>query len=663
MTLRWGILSTGAIARAFARDLKTSETGELVAVASRDVDRVTGFGDVRAHGSYDALLADDGVDAVYIAPPHPFHAVWAIAAAEAGKHILCEKPLAMDLSEVEAVVDTAERNGVFLMEAFMYRCHPQTAILVDTIRSGEIGDVRVIEAVHSFRGPDDPTGRLLANNLGGGGILDVGCYCMSGARLVAATALGKESVDPIDVTGTGHIGDTGVDEWAVATLRFDGGIVAHLSTGVRVVQPPRLAIYGSEGSLVLKSPWLPTVAGKPEIVVRRRGQKPRTIAAKSNLGLYAYEADVVANAVRDGLTQAPFPACTWADSLANARALDRWRHAVGVTYEADDPPRPAHGRALSRGTMTTVDVAHVPSVSRVALGTILAEPPNTTAISLGVWDAFFESGGNTFDTAFIYGRGRAETIFGRWLSTRGVRDDIVLIAKGAHTPHCFPDRIVPQLETSFERLRTDRADLYLLHRDNPEIPAGEFVDALETLRREGRISAYGGSNWTAERVDEANAWAAANGAQGFTVLSNQFSLARMVKPTYPGCVGANEPDFRTWLSQRNIVNFAWSSQASAFFAGLPEDGFLGFAWYREDNLERRRRAGKLADELGVHPTTIALAWLLRVDLPIVPIIGPTSRAELRSSLKAFELELDDDQIGWLDLTDAPNTPSGANAVS
>jgi aryl-alcohol dehydrogenase-like predicted oxidoreductase len=526
-----------------------------------------------------------------------------------------------------------------------------------------IGEMRVIEAVHSFRAPDDPSGRLLARELGGGGILDVGCYCMSGARLVAAVALGAESVDPIDVGGSGRVGETGVDEWAVGTLRFENDIVAHLATGILVDQPPRLAVFGSEGSIVLRAPWLPTVAGEAAIEIRRRGHDTQTIVADASRGLYAYEADVVAQCVRDGLTQAPFPACTWADSIANAKALDRWRRAVGVSYEADDPPKPAHGRALVRGTMPAVAVAHVPPVSRVALGTILAEPPGTDAISLGVWDAFFESGGNTFDTAFVYGRGRAEAVFGRWLSTRGIRNDIVLIAKGAHTPHCFPDRVAQQLEISFERLRTDRADLYFLHRDNADIPAAEFVDALEALRRTGAIGAYGGSNWTAARVDEANEWADANGAQGFTVLSNQFSLARMIEPSYPGCVGANEPSFREWLGSHDIVNFAWSSQASAFFAGLPSDGFLAHAWYSEDNLERRRRAEALATELGVHATTIALAWLLRVELPIVPIIGPTSRAELRSSLHAFELELDDDQMDWLDLADWANTPFRPNAAS
>lgn len=334
--MRWGIISTGRIARVFADHLPSSRTGRLVAVASRDVARVHGFGDVRAHGSYEALLADDGVDAVYIATPHPMHARWAIAAAGAGKHVLCEKPLAMNASEVEAILQAARAGGVFLMEAFMYRCHPQTSKLVELLRDGAIGDVRAIEAVHSFKAPDVPTSRLLANELGGGGIMDVGCYCVSGARLVAAVALGADGdIEPVELTGSGRIGVTDVDDWATATLRFDGPITAQLATGIRVDQQPLLRVVGSAGSIVLHEPWLPDVRGAAEIVVRRSGAPDEVIDVSSDRGLYAYQADVLADAVAAGAREASFPACTWADSHANARTLDRWRAAVGVSYEAD----------------------------------------------------------------------------------------------------------------------------------------------------------------------------------------------------------------------------------------------------------------------------------------------------------------------------------------
>jgi aryl-alcohol dehydrogenase-like predicted oxidoreductase len=280
---------------------------------------------------------------------------------------------------------------------------------------------------------------------------------------------------------------------------------------------------------------------------------------------------------------------------------------------------------------------------------MVAVGPETLATALAVFDDYFEAGGNTFDTAFIYANGESERALGTWLGSRGVRDEVVVIAKGAHTPDNFPERIRPQLERSLKRMQTTRADIYLLHRDNTNIPAGEFVDVLETLHREGLIGAYGGSNWTSQRVDEANEWARANGAEGFTVHSNQFSLARMNVPTYPGTLGANEPAFREWLAAGSMTNFAWSSQASGFFAGLEPDGFLAHAWFSDDNLERRSRADELASSLGIPATTVALAWVLHTGLPIVPIIGPLALAELRTSLQALDVKLTAEQVSWLDL--------------
>jgi aryl-alcohol dehydrogenase-like predicted oxidoreductase len=444
-----------------------------------------------------------------------------------------------------------------------------------------------------------------------------------------------------------------VDEWAVGTMRFEGDIVAHLSTGIRVDQQQRLAVYGSKGSIELSAPFLPTISGEPKIVVHRRAKGSETIVAESLRGLYAYEADIAAACIRDGRMQATFPAPSWADSLANAKALDHWRGRVGVQYESDEAATPVRGGALAAGSMPSIDVAHVDGpVSRVVLGTMVADADADRAVAFGVFDAFFEAGGNTFDTAFVYGDGHTEVAFGRWVATRDVRADVNVIAKGAHTPHCFPERIAEQLTVSLDRLGTDRAEIYLMHRDNTDVPVGEFVSALEDLRVAGKIGAYGGSNWTSERFDEANAWAAENGAQGFTALSNQFSLARMVKPSWPGTMSANDPSFRSWLAERGIVNFAWSSQAGAFFAGLREDGFLAHAWFADDNIERRKRTEELAEELGVHPTTIALAWLLRIGLPVVPIIGPRSLRELRGSLRALAVELNDDQMRWLDLVDS-----------
>jgi predicted dehydrogenase/aryl-alcohol dehydrogenase-like predicted oxidoreductase len=623
----------------------------LVAVGSRSPGTADAFGRAhgvdRRHASYEALLADDDVDVVYISTPHPSHARWAVLAAEAGKHVLCEKPLTLHHADSEAVIEAARRHGVLLMEAFMYRCHPQTLRLQELLRDGAVGEVRVIEAVHSFKGSADPTGRLLANDLGGGAILDVGCYCMSGARLVA----GEE---PEVVTGTAHVGPTGVDETAVASLRFPSGIVAHLSTGVRVDQAPALRVHGTEGSLTVTAPWLPGIDGgrRTEIGLARAGRASDVIEVHADRGLYAIEADEVAECIERG--EAESPRMSWADTLGNAAALDRWRLAVGVVYDAEKPANlrtPVHGRPVAvraPGSMPAGAINGVGRpVSRLVMGTMLAEGDHTWPMAMAVFDEFFERGGNTFDSARRYGDGESDRALGHWMETRGVRDATVVIAKGAHTPHCDPDTLTRELLASLDDLRTDRADLYFLHRDNLAVPVGEFVDVLNEHRRAGRIDAFGGSNWTAARIDAANAYAATNGLTGFSAVSNQFSLARMLAPTFPGCVGANEPSFREWVARTGTPVVAWSSQAAGFFAHA-DAADLRHAWHDEGNYERRARAEKLAAELGVGATTIALAWVLSQPLPIFPVIGPRSLAELRTTMDALAVELTTEQLTWLD---------------
>ena len=311
--LRWGILATGSIARAFAADLETSATGRLVAMASRTP---TG-----RHVSYDALLADPDVDAVYVATPHPMHASWAVRAAEAGKHVLCEKPMAMTERETATIFDAAAAHGVFAMEAFMYRCHPQTATLVSLL--DRIGEVREIEAVHCFDGGDrlDPANRLLAPELGGGAILDVGCYCVSGALLAARSA-------PVSLAGSGTLGTTGVDLRATATLTFASGVVARLTCAIDVDRPPLLRVVGTGGTITLNDPWLPRGTTYLEL----DGEVQSVTADR---GLYAYEADVVADCVARRQQQASFPAPSWDDTLTAMRVLDWWRHHAGVVYPGE----------------------------------------------------------------------------------------------------------------------------------------------------------------------------------------------------------------------------------------------------------------------------------------------------------------------------------------
>jgi predicted dehydrogenase len=327
--IRWAILSTGHIAGVFAGELSQSRTGRLVAVGSRTLASAKSFarrfGIQKAYGSYGQLLQDPSVEAVYIATPHPFHARWTMAAAKAKKHVLCEKPLAMNAIEAQGIIRAARANRVFLMEAFMYRCHPQTEKVVQLIRDDAIGKVRMIHASFSLNRPFDPKHRLFSKALGGGGILDIGLYPVSFSRLVAGAACGKHFVEPLEIKGAGHIGKTGVDEWAVAILKFPGEIFAEVRCSTRVEGETAARVYGTQGYLTLFAPWHPTSR-----ILLQKGwkNKPREIRVKSDKGVYAWEADKVGEAIRAGRRECS--AMSWQDSLGNMRILDRWIRLITV---------------------------------------------------------------------------------------------------------------------------------------------------------------------------------------------------------------------------------------------------------------------------------------------------------------------------------------------
>jgi predicted dehydrogenase len=340
--LAWGILGTGAIARTFARGLAHAHRGRLVAVGSRTAEKArvfaAEFGNVNAHGSYEALLADPAVQAVYVAVPHPDHAAWTIRAAEAGKHILCEKPLGLNHAEGMVMTEAARVHNVLLMEAFMYRCSPQTARIVELVRSGMLGEIKVIQATFSFRAGFDPEKRLFKNALGGGGILDVGGYPVSFARLVAGAAEGRAFADPIEVKGCAALNPvTGVDDHAAATLTFASGIVAQVATGVTVAQDNSARIYGTEAWLHVMTPWIPAKEGGAVTMYLHRygGGEPELVTVETTDWLYALEADAVAAALASGAREVP--QMSIADTLGNLAALDAWRQSAGLTYEAEKP--------------------------------------------------------------------------------------------------------------------------------------------------------------------------------------------------------------------------------------------------------------------------------------------------------------------------------------
>ncbi|MEU4607942.1 aldo/keto reductase [Kribbella sp. NPDC023972] len=653
--LRWGIIGTGNIASRFASQVPTSAANTVVAVGSRSIDSANAFADkwdiANRHGSYDDLLADPEVDAVYIATPHPMHVEWAIKTAEAGKHVLCEKPLAINKAWAEAMIEAAVANDVFLMEAYMYRCLPQTKLIAQLVRDGELGTVHQIQATFAFASSYRPESRIFADELAGGGILDVGGYPVSMARLIVGAATGQPFADPAAVTAVGHVGETGADEWSVATLFFDGGVTAQVSTGVRLGDDNQVRIYGSEGYLVVEDPWFGGDGKPTHVTLHKVGEEPRDISAEPAL-IYAAEADAVAAAIE----QRQAPEMSWADTLGNLTVQDAWRKAIGQQYasERDDVVIPtATGRPLKRRDDAPMKYGRVPGldkdVSRLVMG---VDNQETLTHAAAMFDDFVERGGTAFDTAYIYGGGRGEKLLGQWITSRGNRDEVVVIGKGAHTPHCNPESITRQLTESLERLQTDHVDLYLMHRDNEDIPVGEFVDVLDEHFKAGRIKAYGGSNWSTTRFDEANAYAEANGKQPFTLLSNHLSLARAYDVPWAGCRHVADDESQAWLRDRQVALFPWSSQARGFFTGRakPEDRSdeeLVRCFYSDENFRRLDRARELAAAKGVEPTAIALAWLLHQPYPVFPLIGPRHISETRTSMPGLSVELSDEEVAWL----------------
>lgn len=333
MQLNWGILGTGSVASTFAEHVQGSRTGKLVAVGSRSQESADAFADKfdipTRHASYDALLADPDVQAIYIATPHPMHAEWAVRIAEAGKHVLCEKPITLNASDTATVIEAAKRNNVILMEAFMYRCHPQTAKLVELLRQNVVGQVRMISATFAFNAGFNGESRLFKRELGGGGILDVGCYTTSMARLIAGVAQGENFAEPTEVVAVGHLNEAGTDGWTAALLKFPGDIVAQVSTGVQWSGSNDVIVYGDKGRIEIPSPWF-CDAGEGNADIKVFGENAQEIEVRDERGLYAIEADTFAQAIEDG--KIPHPAMSTEDSLGNMQTLDKWRAAIGLRY-------------------------------------------------------------------------------------------------------------------------------------------------------------------------------------------------------------------------------------------------------------------------------------------------------------------------------------------
>ena len=305
--VRWGLLSTARINAAVIPGLKESEESELVAVASRTEERAAEYahewGIPRAHGSYQALLEDPDVEAVYISLPNGPHVEWSVRALEARKHVLCEKPLARHPPDVERAFDAADRAGRLLMEAFMWRHHPQTMRIAELARGGAIGELRLIRATFTFTLVDDLA--RLDPLLAGGALMDVGCYCISGSRLVAGA--------PLVASAHQVVGPTGVDLRLAGTLVFPGEVLAQIDCAYDLPHRQGLEIVGSEGTLRVPTPW---AIDAPGMFLDRGGNTERIDVEPADR--YRLQSDNFSRAVR-GLEP---PLLGRADALGQARTID-----------------------------------------------------------------------------------------------------------------------------------------------------------------------------------------------------------------------------------------------------------------------------------------------------------------------------------------------------
>ncbi|MEZ5303654.1 MAG: Gfo/Idh/MocA family oxidoreductase [Verrucomicrobiales bacterium] len=318
--LRWGILGTGMIARKFAPQLGETPLAELAFAASRDRAKAKAFAaEVGAarFGDYDEMLADPEVDAIYVSLPNEFHKPWAIRALEAGKHVLCEKPLAGNAADAGEMFAAAERCGRVLVEAFMYRLLPVVRKAVELARGGAIGEIRAVQSAFTFRREADRAdGRYWSGpGQGGGALMDVGCYPLHFARAI----IGEE---PSECRCVARLHEFGVDEYAAAALKFPGGAVADFVCGMTVDGHRATHVLGTEGSLYLPDPWL----GEPTLVLRRDLEASEEFHLPKPMGSYALEAEAFHAAAAGGAE----PWITKADTLGNLRALDALRREIGV---------------------------------------------------------------------------------------------------------------------------------------------------------------------------------------------------------------------------------------------------------------------------------------------------------------------------------------------
>ena len=311
--IRWGVISTANIGRAAVIPaIQASRNGELAAVAGRDLAKTETFaaklGIPKAYGSYGALLEASDIDAVYIPLPNSLHREWTLKAAELGKHILCEKPLGLTAQECLDMEAAADRNHVKLMEAFMYRFHPRTEKVLELVRAGQLGELRLIHSAFTFR-LTRPDNIRLRPELGGGSLMDVGCYCVNISRTVAGA-------EPVEIQALARWGQSGVDEQMVGTLRFANGLLAQFDSALTLERREVYELAGTEAHLAVPAAFLPGAADAAFQVTRSRGSQEQHVIQ----GVDEYR--LMAEHFADCILQDRPPRYPASEAAANMRVIE-----------------------------------------------------------------------------------------------------------------------------------------------------------------------------------------------------------------------------------------------------------------------------------------------------------------------------------------------------
>ena len=323
--IRWGIVGTGNIAKIFARDMPLAEGVELVAVGSRSQEKADEFGDMfnvpRRYDSYEGIANDPDVDVVYVATPHPMHHDVVINLLNAGKNVLCEKPMAMNVAETREMIEAARANGRFLMEAVWTRFRPAMVKVREFLNDGSIGDVQYMTATMGWKNPFDPEFRLYNKDLGGSALLDAGVYAVQMVHMVLG--------EPIETVSVATLGESGVDENCMITTRYEKGAVANAGITVRANSRNLTMIAGTNGSIVMDHDW-----HRPStFTLYRNGEEPEFFDCSHEGIGYQFEQMEVGKCLREGLTE--HPVMPLDETLQVAQIMQDALRSWGVTFPYD----------------------------------------------------------------------------------------------------------------------------------------------------------------------------------------------------------------------------------------------------------------------------------------------------------------------------------------